>query len=102
MDEFERSGLSGAAFAKLHGIKYSTFASWSLKRRKKDHPRAARRKRKAQTISLAEIVVDGQTQAAWNSPAGLRIHLPGGAWLQLDGHEEQSKLVAQLLKALQA
>ena len=34
LDEFERSGLSGAAFAKLHGLKYGTFATWLLKRRK--------------------------------------------------------------------
>ena len=30
LDEFERSGLSGAAFAELHGLKYATFANWSL------------------------------------------------------------------------
>ncbi|MFT5466901.1 MAG: transposase-like protein [Verrucomicrobiales bacterium] len=28
LDEFDRSGISGAAFAKLHGIAYSTFAHW--------------------------------------------------------------------------
>ncbi|MFT4640837.1 MAG: transposase, partial [Verrucomicrobiales bacterium] len=38
LDEFERSGLSGPAFSKRHGIKYSTFASWSLKRRKQERP----------------------------------------------------------------
>jgi len=33
LEEFERSGLSGAKFAALAGIKYSTFASWLQKRR---------------------------------------------------------------------
>jgi len=28
LDEFERSGLSGAKFTALAGIKYSTFATW--------------------------------------------------------------------------
>ena len=35
IQEFERSGLSGAKFAALTGIKYSTFASWLQKRRRR-------------------------------------------------------------------
>ena len=35
LDEFERSGLKGAAFARTVGISYPTFASWIQKRR---HP----------------------------------------------------------------
>src|ERR1044071_3240281 len=34
IQECERSGLSGAKFAALTGIKYSTFASWLQKRRR--------------------------------------------------------------------
>ena len=34
LDEFERSGASGARFARLAGIKYATFANWVQKRRK--------------------------------------------------------------------
>jgi len=34
LDEFEKSGASGAKFARLAGIKYATFAGWVLKRRK--------------------------------------------------------------------
>src|SRR6185369_16369119 len=34
LDEFERSGLSGAKFAELAGIKYQTFAAWATRRRK--------------------------------------------------------------------
>ncbi len=34
LDEFERSGLSGAKFAALVGIKYQTFAAWAAQRRK--------------------------------------------------------------------
>ena len=32
LEEFDRSGLSGAKFAALAGIKYSTFATWAAKR----------------------------------------------------------------------
>src|SRR5271165_1081733 len=35
LDEFERSGLSAVKFAALAGIKYQTFAAWSLRRRRR-------------------------------------------------------------------
>lgn len=35
LDEFEKSGLSGAKFAALSGIKYQTFAKWVQQRRRK-------------------------------------------------------------------
>ena len=34
LDAFEQSSMSGAAFAKLHGVHVQTFASWMQKRRK--------------------------------------------------------------------
>lgn len=34
LDEFEKSGASGQAFAKLIGINYQTFATWVQKRRR--------------------------------------------------------------------
>src|SRR5690349_12338112 len=34
LDEFERSGASGAQFAAYVGVKYSTFAAWAHKRRR--------------------------------------------------------------------
>src|SRR5207249_1176328 len=34
LDEFERSGLSGAKYAELVGVKYQTFATWAQKRRR--------------------------------------------------------------------
>ena len=33
LDEFERSGVAGAKFARMAGTKYSTFANWVQKRR---------------------------------------------------------------------
>ena len=35
LDEFERSGLKGAAFARMTGLQYQTFASWIQRRRHK-------------------------------------------------------------------
>jgi transposase-like protein len=34
LDEYERSGMSGAAFAALVGVKYPTLASWIQQRRR--------------------------------------------------------------------
>lgn len=34
LDEFERSGVAGAEFARIAGIKYSTFATWVQRRRR--------------------------------------------------------------------
>jgi transposase-like protein len=39
LDEFERSGMSGIAFARHHGIKYQTFAAW--RKRRKNAPTEA-------------------------------------------------------------
>src|SRR5712671_2986033 len=34
LDEFERSGVSGAEFARLAGLKYSSFQNWVQMRRR--------------------------------------------------------------------
>lgn len=34
LDAFEQAGVSGKAFARLHGVNYQTFASWIQSRRK--------------------------------------------------------------------
>ena len=100
LDEFERSGLSGAAFAKLHGLKYGTFATWSLKRRKQS---VTVEPTTAQPVDFAQIVIDqGELKPNSQPPGTLLIHLPGGASLLLDGENTSSALAAQLLRALQA
>ncbi|MEZ0257047.1 MAG: IS66 family insertion sequence element accessory protein TnpB, partial [Chthoniobacter sp.] len=38
LDEFSRSGLSAAEFARMAGIKYPTFANWLQERRKVQPP----------------------------------------------------------------
>ena len=99
VDEFERSGLSGAQFAKLAGIKYQTFAAWAARRRKQ---RAA-----AQTPAQAtdavrwlEAVV---TQAKSPTPepsSPVRVHLPAGSWIEV-GDLKQVTLAAALIHALE-
>lgn len=98
LDEFERSGLSGPKFAALAGIKYQTFAGWSLRRRKRaGHHAPAKR---ADPVRWLEAVV-GQAQTAMApGPASLVLQLPGGARVEL-AQAEQAPLAAALLRSLE-
>ncbi len=58
LDDFESSGMSGKAYARLHGIKYPTFAYWIQARRRKrgDYERKKSGKQARQPLALAEVV----------------------------------------------
>jgi hypothetical protein len=97
LDEFERSGLSGTKFAELTGIKYSTFAAWAARRRK-------RRGQSAPTIKAVDSVrwleaVVRDAQAPTTALTAVNIRLPQGVCLELaDIH--QVPLAAALVQAL--
>ena len=107
LDEFERSGASGAEFARLAGIKYATFANWVVKRRR-GRGRAGTGVhaagsgddgvRKAGTVRLLEAVVEGCGRAEQSAARaqGLLIELPGGSRM-LVGSPVQLQLAAELL-----
>jgi hypothetical protein len=88
LDEFEKSGMSGARFARLAGIKYATFANWTQ----------ARRKAKAQEtlgsgpLRLIEAVMEG----GGSGSGGLVIELPGGGRVRAES-PLQLRLAAELL-----
>ena len=96
LDEFERSGLSGAEFAALTGLKYQTFAGWMQRRRKQ---RGAAEPVDATTpaqLRWLEAVVD---QAAGAETVRLCVQLPGGAHVSVTT-PQQAVLAAELLRAL--
>ena len=83
--EFDRSGVSGAQFAKLTGLRYSTFAGWVSRHRK------AKAGSKAATLAVAvpafAPAVDGRAEAhplpaAWATGRGavtwFRARTPDG------------------------
>jgi hypothetical protein len=88
LDEFEKSGMSGAKFASLAGIKYATFANWTQ----------ARRKAKGQEtpvsgpLRLMEAVMEG----GGSGSCGLVIELPGGGRVRVES-PLQLRLAAELL-----
>jgi hypothetical protein len=98
LDEFEKSGLSGAAFAKLAGINYATFAGWR-------HRRARMRRdnviAKPSTVGMAgkpmrlfEAVATSDRDAG-----ALQLELPGGVRLGITSME-QVALAAELLRLM--
>ena len=94
--EFDRSGVSGARFARMAGINYQTFCGWLHVRRRESVGKPASKRPKP--VKWLEAAV---TNAA-PPPAGpLRVQLPGGAWMDL-GSPEQLRHAAQLLIELDA
>jgi hypothetical protein len=117
LDEFERSGASGAKFARLAGIKYATFAGWVLKRRQqrgksfKTPPSSPSGADDAVVrsgpVRLFEAVVEGDSVGR-REPVGARgllIELPGGSRMlvespvQLQMAAELVALIAQSVRA---
>jgi hypothetical protein len=90
--EFERRRMSAAQFAKVAGLKYSTFAAWVQRYRR------ARPKRAPQPMRLLEAVVP-PAPVAGGKPLALMVELPGGARLEI-GQVEQVPLAAALLDSL--
>ena len=102
LDEFERSGLSGAKFAALAGIKYPTFAAWAQARRQQrgGDPPATASKNPAASGRWLEAVLDQAQGQKGGGAAALRVRLPGGAQLEIS-QAAQVPLAAALLAALE-
>ena len=98
--EFERSGLSGAAFAALVGIKYQTFAGWRQRRARGRRSGAVARVPAKTPLRLVEAVVTAKSDEA-HREKGLMVHLPGGGRMEVSD-VRQVTLAGVLLKSLQA
>ena len=97
LDEFERSGMSGAAFAQHCGIKYPTFMAWRQARARRQVPT----EEAAPKLGLAELVIGlGAGVPGPQGAEGMPVELPGGVRLYLRGPQD-APLAAALLAALQ-
>jgi hypothetical protein len=101
LDEFERSGLSGAKFAALAGIKYQTFAAWAHRRRKQ---RGATGPAKASAppadqVRWLEAVIEQAQNPGPQQSSSVVLRLPGGACLEI-ADEKQARLAAAFVRAL--
>src|ERR1051326_8470630 len=85
LDQFEQSKLSGQKFAKLTGLKYSTFAAWVSKRRKERDAMspALPEHSKSASVEWLETVITEAQNAAPLAGSALIIRLPSGAAIEL-------------------
>ena len=95
LDEFEKSGMSGAQFATFVGVKYQTLANWVQRRRRAAAPQA--NGAEAAAPRWVEAVLEGE--AGLRAGGALRVHLPGGAHLEIVDRR-QALLAAEVLRAL--
>ena len=89
---FEKSGMSGQAFAAHCGIKYPTFAAWRSKAQKAVAEKSA--ERPGPSFLIAEVAPSRS-----HSDCGLRVELPGGAVARVNDQDSLGLLVT-LLKSL--
>jgi hypothetical protein len=102
--EFARSGLSGAAFARLVGVKYSTLMGWLGRQRRQAPMEVASPPESSAELApaappplrLFEAVLEPARRGASQAVV---VELPGGARLLL-GEASQVLLAAELLGAL--
>jgi DNA-binding transcriptional regulator/RsmH inhibitor MraZ len=100
LDEFEKSGLSGAKFAALSGIKYQTFAAWAARRRaQRGLPSPVANKKVNPVRWLEAVVSEAATAPAARALAPVKVSLSTGVWLEFC-QVGQVSLVAALIRAL--
>ena len=106
LEEFGKSGMSGAQFAKWAGVKYSTFAYWVQQRRKEQRRKEGgpteSRGEPGPDVRWLEAVVAGEQKPPAVEPtatSALVMHGPGGVWWKIE-HEDQARLAGVVLRHL--
>ena len=103
LDDFESGAMSGSAYARLHGIRYTTFANWIQKRRRQrgDYAKTKpRTKSPAMELTLAEVVLENPSRVeSGQATKGLRVELPGGATLFV-ADTGQAVMAAELIRLI--
>ena len=90
LEAFQASSLSGPAFARQCGIKYSTFASWVGKRKRELAPVKQGDTTSAFVVAAVREIPSRPT---------LEVALPGGATARISSSSELP-LLAALIKSL--
>ena len=90
LDAFERSGQSGVAFCRQHGLKYPTFATWVQKRKRQPAP--------IRSTTFAEVILEAPLGQSGESP-GLSVMLPDGSRIDI-ACRSQLPWAAELLRHL--
>lgn len=101
MVEFERSGMSGAAFARLVGVKYSTFAHWvkQWRKRKQNDSGGVTPVRWLEAEMETGPGEPPPGRLAKGSSKGLLVELSGGSRLWVET-PMQVRLAAELIRLM--
>ncbi len=95
LDEFERSGMSGRAFAAWAGVKYPTFAHWRQQRRERKEAGPERPEMKwVEAMMPVEAAASGPKGAA--DSKGLVIHFTGGVRVEAANGRQAAELLMAL------
>ncbi len=100
LDEFEHSGLSGAKFAALVGIKYQTFAAWAAQRRKQRGFTQPPVKAANPVRWLEAVVSEAKSPPSAAPVAAVKLRLLSGICIEV-GDLSQVSLAAALAQALE-
>ena len=95
--EFDHSGLSGKQFARLSGIKYSTFQYWLQCRKRRLKAPSSTAGPEARQVAWLEAVVQ---PGIASGGAGLMLQLPGGVRAEI-ASPQHIHLAAALVRALE-
>ena len=99
LDEFERSGLSGAKFAELAGIKYQTFAAWAARRRKQRSGTPAPAKAPDPVQWLEAVITEAKPPSPLAVPP-IKLRLARGECIEV-AELNQVSLAVALARALE-
>lgn len=100
LDEFEQTGASAAAFAKLVGVRYSTFAAWVQRRRMQRAGGVKPVQRQVEPAALKWVEASVDTPCVPKSTV-LSVHLPCGARMEI-ADVAQARIAAEVLRTLAA
>jgi len=96
LDEYERSGMTGAAFAAMVGVKYPTLASWVQQRRKHG---AGASEAVPGAVRWVEAVAEPESMGAAAAGRGMRVQIGTSVWLEVtDG--QQAGWAGEMLRAM--
>ena len=102
--EYDRSGMTGAAFCRWVGVKYPTFMSWLSKRREAEAGAASRPEGGEPMQWLEAVMEEPTTECRPHRSSGcaesLRIEFGCGARMEI-GSASQAALAAAVLRELE-
>ena len=92
LGEFDRSGMTGTAFARHYGIKYTTFAYWLRARRNKGRKQIGKPREKF-------LLIEAKPEESSPGEKSLSVELPNGCKVSVRSRNE-AELAAVLINAL--